>query len=128
MFNSHHKFLRLDTITNLCFTESEGTGRLSNLCKDTQLLARLRKDFQKEKCLLEFPGGAVVKNPPCKAGDSGLIPAWGTRILHAVEQLSPCDTATEPAHSGARVPHPESVRHSERARWPQLTSTHQLHR
>ena len=83
MFNSHHKFLRLDAIAQLCFTESESTVRLSNLCKDTQLLARLRKDFQKEKCLLEFPGGPVVKNPPCDAEASGLISAWGTRILHA---------------------------------------------
>lgn len=128
MFNSHHKFLRLDAITNLCFTESEGTERLSNLCKDTQLLARLRKDFQKEKCLLEFPGGAVVKSPPCNAGDSGLIPAWGTRIMHAVEQLRPCATTTEPAHSDARVPHLESMHHNERAHWPQLTLTHQLNR
>ena len=47
MFNSHHKFLRLDTITNLCFTESEGTERLSNLCKDTQLLASSGKTSKK---------------------------------------------------------------------------------
>ena len=24
-----------------------------------------------------FPGGSVVKNPPAKAGDMGLIPGWG---------------------------------------------------
>jgi len=104
MFNSHHKFLRLDAIAQLCFTESESTVRLSNLCKDTQLLARLRKDFQKEKCLLEFPGGPVVKNPPCDAEASGLISAWGTRILHAAEQLRPCARTTDPAHAGACVP------------------------
>ena len=36
----------------------------------------------------DFPGGPVVKNLPCSAGDIGSIPAWETRIPHAVEQLS----------------------------------------
>ena len=31
----------------------------------------------------DFPGGPVVKNPPSNAGDSGSIPDWGTKILHA---------------------------------------------
>ena len=32
----------------------------------------------------DFPGGAVVKNPPSNAGDSGLIPGQGTRShMHA---------------------------------------------
>ena len=35
----------------------------------------------------DFPGGPVVKNLPCKAGDSGL--------KHAVEELNPCTSATE---------------------------------
>ena len=29
----------------------------------------------------DFPGGPVVKNLPCNAGDAGLIPGWGTKIL-----------------------------------------------
>ena len=37
----------------------------------------------------DFPGGPVVKNLPCKAGDMGSIPGWGTKIPHA---------ATKPAH------------------------------
>ena len=45
---------------------------------------------------LGFPGGAVVKNPPANAGDMGSSPGLG-RFLHAVEQLSPCATTTEPA-------------------------------
>ena len=28
--------------------------------------------------LRDFPGGLVVKNPPCSAGDVGLIPGWGS--------------------------------------------------
>ena len=37
----------------------------------------------------DFPGGPVVKNLPWNAGDMGLIPSWGTKILHAMEQLNP---------------------------------------
>ena len=29
------------------------------------------------KYTLDFPGGAVVKNPPANAGDMGLIPGLG---------------------------------------------------
>ena len=29
------------------------------------------------KCMLEFPGGPVVKNLPANAGDAGLIPGLG---------------------------------------------------
>ena len=37
----------------------------------------------------DFPRGAVVKNLPANAGDTGSIP-------HAAEQLSPGTTTTEP--------------------------------
>ena len=49
-----------------------------------------------------LPGGPVVKNPPCNAGDVGSIPGQGTKILHAMEQLippqlqSPCVTVKDP--------------------------------
>ena len=35
-----------------------------------------------------FPGGPVVKNPPFKTEDVGLIPVQGTKIPYAVEQLN----------------------------------------
>ena len=38
----------------------------------------------------------MVKNPPANAGDMGSIPGQGTKIPHAVEQLSLCATTTEP--------------------------------
>ena len=43
----------------------------------------------------------MVKNLPCNAGDSGLIPGWGTKIPHAAGQLSLSITNTESLHSGA---------------------------
>ena len=43
----------------------------------------------------DFPGVPVVKNLPCNAGYVGSIPGWGTKIPHAVEQLSLRATATE---------------------------------
>ena len=36
----------------------------------------------------DFPGGSVVKHPPCKAGDVGLIPGLGSKTPHATEQVS----------------------------------------
>ena len=45
--------------------------------------------------LRDFSGGPVVKNPPSNAGDAGSIPGWGTKILHATGQLSPCPTTIE---------------------------------
>ena len=44
----------------------------------------------------DFPGGPVVKNLPSNAGDTGSIPARGTKISHATQQLSPRTTTTEP--------------------------------
>ena len=43
----------------------------------------------------DFPDGPVVKNLPSNAGDAGLIPGWGTKIPHAVEQLSLCAATGE---------------------------------
>ena len=44
----------------------------------------------------DFPGGPVVRNLPSNAGDTGSIPGWGTKIPHAVGQLSLC--TLEPTH------------------------------
>ena len=42
------------------------------------------------------PRVPVVKNLPPNAGDVGSIPGRGTKIAHAVEQLSPWGPSTEP--------------------------------
>lgn len=36
----------------------------------------------------DFPDGRVVKNLPCKAGDVGSNPDYGTKIPHGEEQLT----------------------------------------
>ena len=41
----------------------------------------------------DFPGGAVVKNPPANAGDE--FEPWSGKIPHATEKLSPCATTTQ---------------------------------
>ena len=59
---------------------------------------------------MNFPGGPVVKNLSCNAGNLGRIPAGGTKIPHAVEQRSLCTATTEPECFGVPVPQPESSR------------------
>ena len=46
----------------------------------------------------DFLGGPVVKNLPSNAGDVGSIPVRGTKIPHAMGQLSPRAATTEPPH------------------------------
>ena len=60
------------------------------------------------KCQFKgFPGGPVVKTTPANAGDTGFA-SWSRKIPHAMEQLSPCTTTTEPTcratATEARVP------------------------
>ena len=57
-----------------------------------------QRDENKNTFPWDFPGCPVVKNPPYKAGDAGLIPGQGTKIPHAAGQLSPCATTTELTH------------------------------
>ena len=71
-----------------------------------------------EKNLLDqnYPGGAVVKNPPANAGDTGSSP-WSGKIPHAVQQLSLCTTTTEPALYSLQATTTEAC--APRARAPQ---------
>ena len=79
-----------------------------NLAVNLKLLSA-KKVFIKNKVYRDFPGGAVVKNPPaglpcwrsgwesaCRCRGRGFEP-WSGRIPHAVEQLVPWATITEPA-------------------------------
>ena len=38
----------------------------------------------------DFPGGPVVKNPSCNAGDIGSVPGKGTNIPHVVSNYRDC--------------------------------------
>ena len=49
----------------------------------------------------DFPGGPVVKNLPCNAGDAGSVPGWGNKIPCTKELLSPRAATTE-AHEPRR--------------------------
>ena len=55
-------------------------------------------NWSKSDSLRNFPGGPGVKNLPSNAGDVGLISGEGTKIPHAVEQLSLRAPTTEPTH------------------------------
>ena len=41
-----------------------------------------------KESLGDLPGGSVIKNPPSNAEDVGSIPGRGTKIPHALGQLS----------------------------------------
>ena len=47
----------------------------------------------------DFPGGPVVENLPCNAGDTGLIPGGGTKIPQAKEQLTLYTTREPTSHN-----------------------------
>ena len=86
----------------------------------------------------DFPGGPVVKNPSCDAGETGSTPGWGTKIPHAVGQPSPHATTREPVchnyrahvlwslHATTREKpmhhNEEPAPHNERSHMPQLRS------
>ena len=67
-----------------------------------------KKKKRKEKASRDFPSGPVVKNPPCNAGDAGLIPGQGTKIPHVSRQLSLSATTIEPKYHNKKIPHDPS--------------------
>ena len=70
---------------------NDGSGGISPLTSNLKL------------CHRDFPGGPVVKNLSCNAGDTGPILGRGTKIPHASGQLSPRTTTTEPARLNYRA-------------------------
>ena len=59
---------------------------------------------RKVLCFLgDFPGGSVVKSPPCRAGDAGSTPDRGTAVRHTSEQPSLCAATTEPTCRNYKV-------------------------
>ena len=68
-----------------------------------ELVCRICKELSKRNSKRDSPGGPVVKNPPCNAGDVGSILGQGTKNPHAAGQLSPCATTREPECSTYRA-------------------------
>ena len=59
----------------------------NHIYRENENLKAPRKRFRKLSMTRDFPGGPVVKNPPCNAGDMGSIPDG---------QLSPRTTSKRP--------------------------------
>ena len=63
----------------------------------------------------DLAGGAVDKNPPANAGDTGLIPGLGRFHMHratkacAPQRLSPRAATIEACAPGAHVPQQEKL-------------------
>ena len=55
----------------------------------------MRKTEKKQSKAWDLPGRPAVKNLPYNVGDADSIPGQGTKISHAVGQLSPSATARE---------------------------------
>ena len=79
--------IKLMTIKNLLY---EKINKIKFFLKMTHT------HTQKEVTGWELLGSPVVKNPPYNAGDASLIPGRGTKIPHAMGQLCPHTSTTEP--------------------------------
>ena len=83
-----------------------------------------KKWFIKKVSLRDFPGGPVVKNPPCKVGDASLVPGQETKKPQAFGPLS-LHGNYEPEHSGAQEPQLERLCAPTKTRCSQInTHTH----
>ena len=92
-------------------TENPGKTVVKTLWFGTALSATLKCHFTalpfryiRKQRIGGLRCGPVVKNLPCNVGDTGLIPGWGTKTLHAAEQLSPCTSTTEPIRHKSLYP------------------------
>ena len=47
-----------------------------------------QKEWLRDFYFRGFPGGPVVKNLLCNAGDAGAIPGWGAKIPHAMDDAT----------------------------------------
>ena len=55
------------------------------------------------KYFWDFPGGPVVNNMSCNAGDMGWIPGQTTKAPHATGQLSPHSTSKRGTHTAVKI-------------------------
>ena len=68
-------------------TQLRSLGQEDLLEKETashsSVLAIYQLESNTKPALWDFPSGPLVNNPPCNAGNVGLIPSQGTKIPHA---------------------------------------------
>ena len=76
---------------------TEEPGRLPCTELDTTEATQQQQLYLTSK-YKDFLGAKLLKNLPCNAGDMGLIPGWGAKIPHAMEQISLRVTTTEHVH------------------------------
>ena len=87
----------------ICMETKKTPNSQSNLEKEKQSwryhtpwIQAVLQSYYNQNSMGDFPGGAVVKNPPASAGNHRFEP-WSGKIPHATEQLSLCATTTETA-------------------------------
>ena len=84
--------------------------------------------FIHSKAIRDFLAGPVVKNLTASAGVTGSIPGPGTKIPHAMGELSWCTAATEPKCCRAHVLQQEKPPQGEAIReWSPLTPVKTQH-
>ena len=64
----------------------------------SKIVLEVERRKQTQDWLRDFLGGPVVKNSISNAGHEGLIPSQGTRIPHAMGQISLHTTTTKPTY------------------------------
>ena len=67
--------LSTETVT---LAHGRAHGQRAQVSQGKQIIITVKKPNQSD-----FPGGPVVKNPPCNAEGMDLIPGQGTKILQA---------------------------------------------
>ena len=103
-------------------TDVDQANLYSSLHRLKELTHRIRKQTPIKMCVGGFPGGAVVKNPPANAGDTGSSPGPGRSHMpqsnsarapqllslrstaRALQLLSPRITTTEPTRHNYQSP------------------------
>ena len=87
------------------FTEQPGVHKGASGCCMNCILEDCCPNFKTQ--WRNFPGGPVVKNPPCHAEDTGSFPGQETKIPHASGQLSP-HVPGESMHCNERCCRPQT--------------------
>ena len=107
-----HTFLPLGSmgppflvIIKLSFALRSSGNNRTKPAQDKSFLPSTRISDHKTVQNGNFPGGLVVKNLPSYAGDAGWIPGQGTKIPHAMGQLSLHAITKEPTCHNQRSTH-----------------------